>query len=305
MGWLFLFGAGASHGSGPCAPKMPPLGGRVFEELQELGGEAANVDDDLAAVFSRDFEKGMDHFYRDRKTRVSALLREMAAYFAQFEPLSGNFYVELLTTLKKARRKATFATLNYDVILELAVRASGLRTAYHGFPVPPDNVPILKIHGSCNFWPDPAAVQFRGIVFDAAPGCDGPILEAPMRIARSSAEILRWCEHEDSIAPALALYARSKSVLYCPMFIEKQRSDWLTAVARATAVYVIGVRVHTSDHHVWDPLATTRAPIYYVGRQRDAFIDWASRRRVAKRKSYVLAESFEAALPLIAHHGQH
>jgi hypothetical protein len=77
---LFLFGAGASFGSGPCAPSAPPLGSRLFDELRAAGGVASEVSEDLAESFRQDFEAGMDRFWSEHNVRTSELLRDMARY---------------------------------------------------------------------------------------------------------------------------------------------------------------------------------------------------------------------------------
>ena len=129
MSSIFLFGAGASYGSGPCTPRPPPLGTQLFAELQAVGGVAATVDTDLANEFMRDFEAGMDRFRVECNIEVIKLLRDMARFFAPFEPLPGNSYLELLRVLDGTRKKAVMVTTNYDLLIEHAVVQSGLRRA--------------------------------------------------------------------------------------------------------------------------------------------------------------------------------
>ena len=130
MSTLFLFGAGASFGSGPCSPNPPPLGGELFGELRKGGGVAARVSEDLAELFRRDFEAGMDRFWRDHNTWTSELLRDMARYFAVFEPSEGNHYMALIAALGGTRKKAVFATTNYDLLIEHAIVRSGFLISY-------------------------------------------------------------------------------------------------------------------------------------------------------------------------------
>ena len=167
--------------------------------------------------------------------------------------------------------------------------------SYSGLPVPEGNVPVLKIHGSCNFLP-PSFV--RNIAFDiSAAGPDSSILDGAPHVASSTREVLDFCNSDTAFAPAIALYAPSKRLLYLQSFIERQRRDWLQAAARASAIFIIGVRVHAVDDHVWGPIAHANAPVYYVGRDTDSFRDWAASARGGKRGSFVLADSFEAAIP--------
>jgi hypothetical protein len=297
---LFLFGAGASFGSGACTPYPPPLGSQLFLALQAAGGIAATVDAELAAAFVRNFEDGMDLFWARRNEDTTRLLRDMARYFAPFEPLPGNYYGELLSILGSTRRKAVLVTTNYDLLIEHSVVQAGLLVAYGGPPVPKHNVPVLKIHGSCNFLPNLLPRQISGIRFDLSQSSDVSVVEAAVKPARNVQEIIAFCGREDSIAPALAMYSQSKQALYCRDFIQAQRSAWLDALADAARAYVVGLGIHLTDRHIWEPLARSRIPLFYVGREPDEFVTWAKSSK--RRKSYVLAESFAEAVPKIAAH---
>ena len=245
---------------------------------------------------------GMDRFWTERNTQVTELLRDMARFFALFEPLPGNLYLELIRILGGTRKKSVLVTTNYDLLIEHAIVQSGLLVTYGGLPAADHNVPILKIHGSCNFLPNLHPKQFSGISFDLSQSSGGSILDAGVRPARSSKEIIDFCDHEDSVAPALAMYSPSKQVLFCKGFVQTQQKAWLTALSTAARIYVIGLRVHLIDEHIWGPLAKARAPLYYVGQEPNDFVAWANNKD--RRYAYILADSFEGAIPRIAsHHG--
>lgn len=295
---VFLFGAGASYGSGPCHPYAPPLGGDLFAALQKEGGVAATVGNELAAVFARDFEEGMDRFWAERNTETTRLLREMAAYFARFEPRPGNYYSELLHLLGGTRKRATFVTTNYDLLIELAASNAGLKISYSGFPVPDKNIPLIKMHGSCNFLPALEPRQITGIGFDLSNSPGGSIIEAGVRVARSTMEVLEFCQREDSIAPAIAMYSPDKRVLFCRSFVQAQQEAWQRALKEASRVFTLGLRVHPVDKHIWEPLGSASAALFYVGREPDAFLEWAASEK--RRNAFVLAQTFQNAIPQIA-----
>ena len=302
MSSLFLFGAGASFGSGPCSPAPPPLGGALFDELRKAGGVAARVSEELAELFCDDFEAGMDRFWTEHNTWTSELLRDMARYFAAFEPADGNLYMALIAALGGTRKKAVFATTNYDLLIEHAIVRSGLLISYGGLPAAPRNIPVLKIHGSCNFLPDMGNGGILGIGFDLGQAGGGAVLDAPIRVAQSTREILDFCCIEDSIAPALAMYHPSKRVLYCRSFVQHQQAAFLSSIHSASRIYVVGLRVHTIDEHIWQPLASSKAPLCYVGREPDQFRAWAEKSH--RRSAFSIAPSFSQAVPVIAaHHG--
>lgn len=301
MSSIFLFGAGASYGSGPCHPYSPPLGANLFPELKAAGGIAATLDDDFANAFV-DFEAGMDRFWEERNTDTTELLRDMARYFVQFEPLAGNSYLKLMTILGGTKKKAVMVTTNYDLMIEHAINKAGCFVTYGGFPVRKKNVPVLKIHGSCNFLPNVTPNQFDNISFDMGHSPNGSIIEVGVTPNASPREIIEFCDRENSVAPALAMYSPSKRVLYGKNFVDAQQQSWLHALSQASRIYVIGLRVHLVDGHIWGPLAKARAPIHYVGREPDAFTAWAD--NANRKAAYVLANSFEDALPgIAAHHG--
>ena len=135
-----------------------------------MGGVAATVNDELAELFKSDFEKGMDEFFEKRNTDVTPFFRDMAKYFCQFEPLQGNLYGELINILGKDKKKATFVTTNYDLLIELSATQQGMLISYSGLPAPKNNLSILKIHGSCNFLPDMGGASIKGISFDISAG---------------------------------------------------------------------------------------------------------------------------------------
>jgi hypothetical protein len=297
---IFLFGAGASYGSGPCRPRPPPLGGQLFAELREGAGVAATIGPELAALFGRDFEAGMDEFRRTRPEHVTDFLRDMARYFAGFAPLEGNLYQRLVHLLVSTRKHAVFATTNYDLLIEAAIVGQKRVVCYATSSTRPDVIPLLKIHGSCNFLPrHPEMVT--GIVFRPAPGSPG-ILDGSdeVRVVDSVHEIYEFCNSSSAFGPTLAIYAPDKSVPYSSSFVKEIQDDWRAAIVKAARIYVIGLRVHTVDDHIWGPLAKTSAPLFYVGFEPEALATWAKENK--RKRTHAIASTFEQALPIIARH---
>jgi len=155
-----------------------------------------------------------------------------------------------------------FATTNYDLLIEHVICRSGLLITYGGLPAAPRYIPIIKLHGSCNFLPDMDNGAIRGIGFDLSQAGDASVLDAPIRVVQTTREIFDFCRLEDAIAPALAMYHPSKRVLYCRSFVQYQQATFLSSVHSASRIYVIGLRVHTIDEHIWQPLATSKTPLF-------------------------------------------
>ena len=291
---LFLFGAGASYGNPDCIPHPPPLGGQLLDALRVRGGVAASIDDELIKVFRNNFEEGMAEFFRTRNVEVTSFQREMAEYFCQFEPGPNNFYRRIIDILGGTEKKAVFATTNYDLLIELSINRSGFMVSYTNLPVPERNVSVLKIHGSCNFLPALQSRQIQGIGFEVPESVS--ILEAPIRVATPH-EVREFCQREDSIAPAIALYAKGKSVLHCPSFVKHQQEFFKIEIYRASKIFIIGLRVNHQDHHIWVPLSNAKGKLFYIGREPNEFRQWL--RSVNKKNGYILADTFEESLPLI------
>jgi hypothetical protein len=298
---LFVFGAGASRFSGACIPQPPPLGHELFAALAMRPGVAASLDGDLADAFGKDFETGMALFRERDDTRTTRFLREMAAYFAQFTVGPNNLYIQLLSALNECRCRPVLATLNYDLLIEIAVGRVGKRVSYTTTAAKRDNMSVLKVHGSCNFIPELGGAEVKGIGFNLSGAPLASIIDAPIRIVDSD-EVMQFCTGDGSTAPALALYTRGKAVLYCASFVRRQQLEYEAASARARRIYVIGVHVNETDSHIWAPLASASAPLFYVGPDAAAFLEWAGQHR--RRRAHHLATSFETAIPnIVRHHG--
>lgn len=303
MSLVFLMGAGASYGSGACTPHPPPLGGQFFKEFQKMGRIAATVSDELKKAFSENFEKGMDKFYEERSADVPEFLRDMAEYFCEFEPSDGNLYGELIELLGYHRKKTTFVTTNYDLLIELSAIQRDMKISYHDLPSNHE-LSVLKIHGSCHFLPDFRGQEnmFHNIKIDVgetrAPAVKTPYVSAIL----DKAELLRLLRERDDdlMRPGLAAYSPKKEVHYCYDFIIDQQKLWRKAAAQAKSIYIIGLKVHEIDGHIWDVLAKSEAKKFYVGFEPDEFRAWAQ--RTGAKNCFELAKKFEDALPMIATH---
>jgi|SRR5690349_19337827 len=295
---LFLFGAGASAFSGASLPTAPPLGAALFDELRALGGVAASVDGHLADEFRRDFEAGMELFRQTRGYDATVFLLEMAKYFARFRPAVGNLYVQLLANMTDTGRRFVVASLNYELMVELAATMIGRQIRYEFSPNQTRSICIIKPHGSCNFLPDVAPRQFYDFSVNIADTSrHSSIMDGPVRIAEDTREVIEFCDRENAVAPAMSLYEQSKDALFCPSFVKGQQAYFRAAAAHARRIFVIGVRVNDRDSHVWMPLAKTAASLFYVGPDASELLAWASKFR--RRGVHHFATTFEEAVPKI------
>lgn len=295
MSAIILLGAGASFGSGEVAPHRPPLGNGpdgLFARLEARGGQAASLPNDLRVLFRSDFEKGMAKFYEYADGDIMRFQREMAAYLAQFTPGKTNTYIRLIRTV--GPRRAIYVSLNYDLLFELAAASLNLDT-YYDTERTATGVRLLKLHGSSNFWPDIPVGTFKNCTFKRSGRAD---VQAPVRPLNQQ-ETLYRCEAEDSLAPAIAMYAEGKAVKISPDYVERQQELWSAAVKAASRIYVVGVRVHNADVHVWGELAKARAPVTYFGRKWDCepYKEW--NKANGKKHAYFIEATFDECIGTI------
>ena len=306
MSSVFLFGAGASFGSGNCFPEPPPLGNGqngLFKKLQERGGFVASIANPLADLFINNFEEGMAEFYSTRESETPAFLREMSLYFSGFQSLEGNLYKELIKFIATTKLQVVYATTIYDLLIEHSICQLGYRVEYRGLPVSKNSFSVLKIHGSCNFLPSMDA-KLTNCSFSYCGEGDPPrvlkILDAPVRAAQPY-EVIKFCKEEDSIAPAIAMYIKGKGVMFCNNYILQQQEFWKESVFKAKKIFVIGLRVNAEDEHIWQTLASSKAQLLYVGvNEKENFEDWKKETR--RKNAHWIANRFDEAMPIIKRH---
>ncbi|RYE01963.1 MAG: hypothetical protein EOP50_01070 [Sphingobacteriales bacterium] len=291
MKTLVLFGAGASHGSGDVFPHPPPLGNGdngLFARLELLGGIAASIPLEMRNLLRRNFEAGMAEYYKYSRGSTSELQREIAGYLAQFTPRITNEYCGILRIL--GNYNVTYSSLNYDLLFELACTLEGLTPCY-SITSDERNVGLLKIHGSSNFWPAIPIGFMKGITIS---DCNVDV-QAPI-ICLNQNETLVRCKIDKGAAPAMALYAEGKAVKVSPDFVSRQQDDWEQCVREASDIYIIGVRVHTVDSHIWEPLAKTEGRVTYFGLSGDHFDfqTWANASQ--KQNAFFVEANFEGAV---------
>jgi hypothetical protein len=127
-----------------------------------------------------------------------------------------------------------------------------------------------------------------------------PFVEAPVKVLWRMSDIPQYLKTQKALAPAIAVYAPGKKVLFCPKFVIDQQRQWAAQVASASRIYIIGLRVMPEDDHIWGELAKSRAHLCYVGLEPEEFNTWGRAQRRPNISN--LASTFEAALPHIAKH---
>ncbi|HEC1648484.1 hypothetical protein ACSMDF_03600 [Yersinia enterocolitica] len=292
MAFIVLLGAGASHGSEHVDPHLPPLGNKLFHALAEYDGVAASLPKYLRDKFTLNFENGMAEFYEYAHGDIMGFQRELARYLANFSPCEGNIYIELIKALKSQR--VIYSSLNYDLLFELSVVKLGLEYSYDS-TFREGCVRILKIHGSSNFWPDIPTGTLKGCKVFMSDRAD---IQASIR-SLDQIETLKKCRLEDSVAPAMAMFAVGKAVKISPDFVEDQYLLWKEQVKKTSKVFIIGVGVHEVDEHIWGVLGSSKAQIHYFGfpSDREKFDCWQL--KYPKLKAFFHNSDFKKSIQTI------
>ena len=283
---LIFTGAGASYGCEHILPRQPPLSNQLYDELVlSFPNSWGKIIATLAPQFRQNFEAGMGIVWQQQSSIVPALMRDMAIYFSIFRPDGSrlDLYSQLMTYVvnNNLQNEIILSTLNYECVFELAVSGLGLSVDYFSkTPSSNKKVTFWKLHGSCNFMPKniqaTGAVQFtRGVVFNA-----GIQVIQPNQVAI-------FCRSNTALYSAMSIFVHGKPTQISLSSIRSLREHWANCVAKADAIAIIGVNPNPSDKHIWDPLASTNAPIYYLGNQT-RFNSWSRQFRPNKTNIWLV-----------------
>ncbi len=279
MTTVVLFGAGASRGSNHVMPSPPPLGGELFRELRTtFPGSWGAMPTDLDAVFAEDFEAGMLRLSESHSHAIPPLMKDMTLYFASFttDGSGQDVYSELLAAIpREGRSRVLLSTLNYECLLELAASRQGLQVEYGEAPVRASGVRIWKLHGSCNFIPDPNEIQVSG----QGVSYSGMGVEFNARLLTvDPAQAAQWVRGNTGLYAAMCLFMVGKPIQIGKPQVSALQAAWQDRVAAAARVIVIGTRFHPQDRHLWDALGSTAAQVYFVG-SRSSLEEWRPKRQ--------------------------
>lgn len=326
MKTLFVFGGGASYGSGCCNPKTPPLGHQLFDELLKHCPSARQLPEDVQTKFQekavnglKDFEKGMDYLFDNYSELVSPFLSEMAQYFTRFHlyapqypeliPVWINHYETLIKIILANNSDVVLSTTNYELLIEDAIELAGKEVSYD-FEEDNNCITLFKFHGSCNFIPDMNGGTVNGLSFQMKAGQqimgterNGFLIVEKFNAVRRG-DVHLFCGTNNSLSPAIAMYAPSKEVICGREIIRDQYQRWLKAVDQVERIIIIGLRIYKndkgkwSDRHILNAFSNTQAELYYVGKEPEDFKMWASENN--KSNIHILAKTFAESLSPIS-----
>lgn len=287
---ILVFGAGASYGCGRVRPEAPPLGTGLFEALaRSFPGTWGGLPKQIDLLFRENFEAGMQELWAQYSQVVPELTQQMALFFVQFRPTEKGctLYSQLVAAAisPSSTEPTLFSTLNYECLLEYAAWEVGIPVDYFG---PPSSgaLSVWKLHGGCNLLPTGMRAT-RGVQFT-----QGVTFGTEVAPARDLNEVCEFCLGDNALPPVMSLFMKGKPVQVSPQSVAAIQQEWGSAVLRASTIIVVGVNPNPEDSHIWDPLATTAADLWYCGAPAQ-FHQWSKSHR--SRSTRYLGGTFEEA----------
>lgn len=295
MKYIFLFGAGASLYN-HILPEIPPLANQLFERLvTKYPNVWGAIPEEFAGEFRVNFEQGILRVMESNSHLISPLMQTMALYFASFSPDNSNsdLYSVLIKRMQNegVLNQILFSTLNYECLFEIACSRQGLQVHYNDIPPPSGTVVVWKLHGSCNFKPDPKEISMRR----GGSYAWGMTINVRL-IPVSPSEIIQWLQGDTALYPAMCMFTLNKPSQISPGIFAERQHKWGALVNAADKVMVIGVRPNIQDEHIWQPLAVTGAKLHFVGNesQLNAWLP----RRIGGETNF-MGSTFEATIDKI------
>jgi hypothetical protein len=196
------------------------------------------------------------------------VLNEVAIYFSEFRPGAGNLYVELGRRIRQRANQTVIASLNTEMLLEMALFGSGVPCHYEG-TLPARGAMILKPHGSVNFLPTLAGMDVAVVSprdnkrLVALEQCNA------IQVVSEPAEVHRYIQ-TTGLPPMVAAYMPYKPIPFCTAVIRDLWAAWQRVLLGARSLTIIGVGLDGGAPHIFDPLLSLRCAVEYVGPDPDA-----------------------------------
>ncbi len=214
----------------------------------------------------------MQLIYDQISPAIPQLMREMAIYFAQFRPVTGQtLYCRLIDSLQSTGLldRVVFSTLNYECVLEFSLIRKRIRINLFHPLSDHNNVPVWKLHGSCNMFATQVTAT-PGVMYSA-----GVTFSGGIEALFDTSEVIGRCLAGTALAPVMCLYMRGKPLNVAASNIKALQSMWQSTVRDSAAVFCVGVNPYPADGHIWTPIAETCGNVHFIG-SRMAFDEWKS-----------------------------
>ena len=251
----------------------------------------------VALDFARDFEGAMCNLIKTCPLYLPGqcllgLQRDMAEYFAEFEPGPDSLYVRLARDIRNGNWSGGLVTLNYDVLLGRSLRNCGLGIRYSGLTFGNGSgLELCCLHGGCSFFLKGFSVSTMNVENGLGWGgrADGtliPIID-PVEIK---------IELDRGNLPSMSFIDPDKLTFIGSGFVFNRQWRYSQLIHSAKSIALIGVHCATPDHpdrHIWQPLAGTKAKLIYCSLDTDDFEAWRVANRPLRNDDVSLRGPFE------------
>lgn len=266
---IIMFGAGASAYSSANLAQNPPLGNRLLEamHMQSSMAEMLLKNKYYKWLFSTvGFELAMEIAASDEslpKNFIATFQRDICAFLSNFYIDSNNTYLRLIEGLPRDSKKVGFVSLNYDTLLEQALRRTQLCYYQHSSEYVLESLPLIKPHGSCSFLPDTSNLNMRGTTVR---GLCQVIDNGRTDIAVEGVDIKRWLYDPRNLdlCPVISYYARGKKTYCNGSFIDGIREIYDSIILNCETLNIVGVKYTEHDAHIWDVINRSSCRINLV-----------------------------------------
>lgn len=263
----FLFGAGASYDCGDIYPHQPPKGSELYSRLKDRFHESwgklpTKLDQEF--IKNNKFEEGMYCLWKNYPDLSTKLLKEFAIYFSEFVPRSkenGTNYHKLIFRLtERGKNDTLLTTINYDCLLDGELGAN-----INYFFGPGAGCPIIKLHGSCNWFIDSNGMN-EHVSFTSDVRFDP---DSPPYSLNTQEKVREKLLGDTPFYSVIRLYTKDKPAQLAPSFFAHLEKQWKELILSVKKVIIVGVSPETylDDPHIWDSLRDTSADIFYIGNE--------------------------------------
>lgn len=270
--WMILVGAGASYGQHK--KFHPPLGKDLAQELRTKDSRFSQIEKSTAQTCGEDFESWLSSI-GDNSVAFTDSLAVVSHYFRQFKQINKKSrYFDLIDILgEKGINRCTFLSLNYESLLEMALRKKGYLLDWGSSSMDGDRfnpregvgvVPFYKPHGSSHF----LSMLGNGPATPMATTLD---ITSNIHLGTDIIDPTSMTISPDAIS-TISAYEPQKRSPFNSEFVNEIRKNTLTAAESAKLLLVIGIRYIPQDAflpQVFDAAKKEGLTIAFIGGNED------------------------------------
>lgn len=163
-------------------------------------------------------------------------------------------------------------------LLELSLLSIGIQPVVGNVNSQENSIELCLPHGCCHIFCESVSATSQGVSFSGV----GVTTNGPIRVISNPQEFNSRI-NGDAFPPVMSYFQPDKATTSGMSFVIGQRERWKQLVADANFIGIVGVRVRSSDNHIWDALQNTKAKLVYCSGQDGGreFLEWKQKVRPA------------------------